>query len=107
MLGSWAKRGEEIAKRKHTPEEIINKLREAEVVVAAVHLLAALDSSTVAEASRRIGVSEQTIYTGGGPDGTRTLGAHQGERHQVPFHVLWSRCPRVPIEVVQIALHAP
>ena len=41
-------------KRKHTPEEIINKLREAEVVVAA--------GSTVAEASRRIGVSEQTFY---------------------------------------------
>ena len=43
-----------MAKRKHTPEEIINKLREAEVVVAA--------GSTVAEASRRIGVSEQTFY---------------------------------------------
>ena len=41
-------------KRKHTPEEIINKLREAEVVVAS--------GSTVAEASRRIGVSEQTFY---------------------------------------------
>ena len=54
MLGSWAKRGEEKAKRKHTPEEIINKLREAVVVVAA--------GSTVAEASRRIGVSEQTFY---------------------------------------------
>ena len=54
MLGSWAKKGEEMAKRKHTPEEIINKLREAEVVVAA--------GSTVAEASRRIGVSEQTFY---------------------------------------------
>ena len=43
-----------MAKRKHTPEEIINKLREAEVVVAA--------GSTVVEASRRIGVSEQTFY---------------------------------------------
>ena len=43
-----------MAKRKHKPEEIINKLREAEVVVAA--------GSTVAEASRRIGVSEQTFY---------------------------------------------
>ncbi len=43
-----------MAKRKHTPEEIINKLREAEVVVAA--------GSTVAEASQRIGVSEQTFY---------------------------------------------
>jgi len=42
-----------MAKRKHTPEEIINKLREAEVMIAA--------ASTVAEASRRIGVSEQTL----------------------------------------------
>ena len=41
-----------MAKRKHTPEEIINKLRE--VVIAA--------GSTVAEASRRIGVSEQPYY---------------------------------------------
>ena len=40
--------------RKHTPEEIINNLREAEVVIAL--------GNTVAEASRRIGVSEQTFY---------------------------------------------
>ena len=43
-----------MAKRKHTAEEIINKLREAEVVIAA--------GSTVAEAAWRIGVSEQTFY---------------------------------------------
>ena len=43
-----------MAKRKHTSEEIINKLREAEVVIAA--------GSTLAEAARRIGVSEQTFY---------------------------------------------
>ena len=41
-------------KRNHTAEEIINKLREAEVVIAA--------GSTVPEGSRRIGVSEQTFY---------------------------------------------
>ena len=41
-------------RKKHTPEEIINKLREAEVVIAA--------GSTVAESARRIGVSEQTFY---------------------------------------------
>ena len=41
-------------KRKHTAEEIINKLREAEVVIAA--------GSTIAEAARRLGVSEQTFY---------------------------------------------
>ena len=43
-----------MANRKHTPEEIINKLRKAEVVIAA--------GSTVAEARRRIGASEQTFY---------------------------------------------
>ena len=41
-------------KRKHTPEEIINQLREAEVIIAS--------DSTVMEAVRRIGVSEQTFY---------------------------------------------
>ena len=45
-------------KRKHTAEEIINKLREAEVIIAA--------GGTVAETVRRIGVSEQT-FSGGGP----------------------------------------
>ena len=43
-----------MVKRKHTAEEIINKLREAEVVISA--------GSTVAETVRRIGVSEQTFY---------------------------------------------
>ena len=43
-----------MAKRKHTAEEIINRLREAEVVIAT--------GSTVAEAAWRIGVSEQTLY---------------------------------------------
>ena len=42
-----------MAKRKHTAEEIINKLREAEVVISS--------GSTVAEAARRHGVSEQTF----------------------------------------------
>ena len=41
-------------KRKHTAEEIINKLREAEVIIAS--------GSTVVVAVRRIGVSEQTFY---------------------------------------------
>ena len=35
-----------MAKRRHTPEQVINKLREAEVAIA--------EGSTVAEASRRI-----------------------------------------------------
>ena len=44
-------------KRKHTAEEIINKHREAEVIIAS--------GSTVVEAVRRIGVSEQTFSAGG------------------------------------------
>ncbi len=43
-----------MTKRRHTPEQVINKLREAEVAIAA--------GSTVAEASRSIGVTEQTFY---------------------------------------------
>ena len=41
-------------RRRHTPEQVIDKLREAEVAIA--------EGSTVAEASRRIGVTEQTFY---------------------------------------------
>jgi putative transposase len=40
--------------KKHTPGQVINKLREAEVVLA--------QGRTVAEASRQIGVTEQTFY---------------------------------------------
>ncbi len=43
-----------MAKRRHTPEQVINKLREAELAIA--------EGSTVAEAARRIGVTEQTFY---------------------------------------------
>ena len=43
-----------MARKKHTPEEIINKLREAEVIVSS--------GGTVVEAARRIGVSVQTFY---------------------------------------------
>ena len=43
-----------MARKKHTPEQVINKLREAEVAIA--------EGSTVAEAARRIGVTEQTFY---------------------------------------------
>ena len=43
-----------MARRRHTPEQVIDKLREAEVAIA--------EGSTVAEASRRIGVTEQTFY---------------------------------------------
>ena len=43
-----------MARRAFTPEQIINKLREAEV-----HLS---QGDTVGEASRKIGVTEQTYY---------------------------------------------
>ena len=40
--------------RKHKPEEIIGKLREAEIVLA--------HGGAVSDACRRIGVTEQTYY---------------------------------------------
>ena len=41
-------------RKRYTPEQVINKLREAEVAISG--------GSTVAEASRQIGVTEQTFY---------------------------------------------
>ena len=43
-----------MARRRHALEQVINRLREAEVVIA--------EDSTVAKASWRIGVTEQTCY---------------------------------------------
>ena len=43
-----------MVRRSYTPEQIINKLREAEVLLS--------QGSTVAQASRQIGVTEQTYY---------------------------------------------
>jgi len=43
-----------MARRSFTPEQIIIKLREAEVLLS--------QGSTVAEASRKIGLTEQTYY---------------------------------------------
>ena len=43
-----------MARRRHTPEQVINKLREAEVAIT--------EGGTVAEAARRIGVTQQTFY---------------------------------------------
>ena len=86
MLVSWVKEGEEMAKRKHTPEEITNKLREAEVMIAA--------ASTVAEASRRIGVSEQTFCRwcaeyGVSPDGPGPATQAAGDRERSPQGGRW------------------
>ncbi len=41
-------------RKKYTPEQIIGNLREAEILLS--------QGSTVVEASRRIGVTEQTCY---------------------------------------------
>ncbi len=43
-----------MAKRRYSPEDIIRKLREAEVVIS--------QGATAAEASRQIGITEQTYY---------------------------------------------
>ena len=43
-----------MARRSYTSEQIINKLREAEVMLS--------QGFTVAEASRKIGLTEQTYY---------------------------------------------
>jgi transposase-like protein len=43
-----------MGRRSYTPEQVINKLREAEVLLSR--------GSTVGEASKRIGVTEQTYY---------------------------------------------
>ena len=43
-----------MSRRAFTPEKIINKLREAEVLLS--------QGDTVREASRKIGVTEQTYY---------------------------------------------
>jgi transposase-like protein len=43
-----------MARKRYTPEQIIRKLREAEVCIA--------EGMTAAEAARKIGVSKQTYY---------------------------------------------
>ena len=45
--------------KRHKPEEIIGKLREAEIVLA--------QGGTIADACRRIAVTEQTYYLYGRP----------------------------------------
>jgi transposase-like protein len=43
-----------MVKKSHSPEQVINKLREAEVLLS--------QGATAGEASRKIGVTEQTYY---------------------------------------------
>ena len=48
------KKGVKMAKSSYRPEQIIRKLREAEVLLS--------QGSTVGEAARKIGVTKQTYY---------------------------------------------
>ena len=43
-----------MVKKLHSPEQIINKLREAEILLS--------QGSTVAEASRKLNITDQTYY---------------------------------------------
>jgi putative transposase len=43
-----------LARKQFKPEQIINKLREAEVLIS--------QGSTIGQASRKIGITEQTYY---------------------------------------------
>jgi len=43
-----------MGRKRHTPEQIINKLRQAEVEIA--------NGATVAQVCKKIGVAEQTYY---------------------------------------------
>ncbi len=43
-----------MARRSYTPERIINKLREVEIIVS--------QGSTIGEAARKIGVTDETYY---------------------------------------------
>jgi putative transposase len=43
-----------MVKKRYTPEQVINKLREAEILLS--------QGSNIIEASRKIGVTEQTYY---------------------------------------------
>ena len=54
MLDWNLERGNGMVRKGYTPEQIINKLREAEILLK--------QGATVGEASRKIGVTEQTYY---------------------------------------------
>ena len=54
MLDWKLRKGELMVRKGYTPEQIINKLREAEILLN--------QGATVGEASKKIGVTEQTYY---------------------------------------------
>ena len=63
-------------RKKHTPEQIVKKLREAEMELA--------KGASVADVSRRLAVSEQTYYRWkqqyGGPQGDQQVKVKELER---------------------------
>jgi len=54
MLDWKLRKGELMVRKGYTPEQVINKLREAEILLN--------QGATVGEASKKIGVTEQTYY---------------------------------------------
>ncbi len=54
MLVNWDKKGGQMVRKTYTPEQIINKLREAEIHIN--------QGISIAEASRKISVTQQTYY---------------------------------------------
>ena len=54
MLVKQDKKGEYMIRKGYTPEQIINKLREAEIHIN--------QGISIAEASRKIGITQQTYY---------------------------------------------
>jgi len=54
MLDLSKKKGEQMVRKGYTAEQIINKLREAEILLS--------QGSTIGTASKKIGVTEQTYY---------------------------------------------
>jgi putative transposase len=59
-----------LARKLFKPEQIINRLREAEVLIS--------QGSTIGEASRKIGITEQTYYRGRREYGS--MGVEQAKR---------------------------
>ena len=46
--------GDKMVRKSYSPEQIINKLREAEILLS--------QGATIGEASKKMGVTEQTYY---------------------------------------------
>jgi hypothetical protein len=70
-------RQDNMPRRRYTPEEIIGKLREAEVLLS--------QGQSVGQAARALAISEQTYYRpahiAGPSDGARSMGAFGWSRH--------------------------